>query len=197
MATEQPQAADAPAAPSKPKLPMLIGMVAVGLAIGGGTGAAFIGPMVAKKMGKDPAALVAAAKAHDDEGGDGEHADEGGEESHAEEDGGKEKKEGEGEAAAVHLLENLVLNPAGSGGSRFLLLSVAIEVGEAKAAESFKTRDAELRDIILTALGTKSTEELTDISRRESFKEEVVVAIKGRFGKKSVKSLYFPQFVVQ
>jgi flagellar FliL protein len=74
---------------------------------------------------------------------------------------------------------------------------VAIEVGEAKAAESFKTRDAELRDIILTALGTKSTEELTDISRRESFKEEVVVAIKGRFGKKSVKSLYFPQFVVQ
>jgi flagellar FliL protein len=197
MATEQPQAADAPAAPSKPKLPMLIGMVAVGLAIGGGTGAAFIGPMVAKKMGKDPAALVAAAKAHDDEGGDGEHADEGGEESHAEEDGGKEKKEGEGEAAAVHLLENLVLNPAGSGGSRFLLLSVAIEVGEAAAAESLRSRDAELRDIILTALGTKSTEELTDISRRESFKEEVVVAIKGRFGKKSVKSLYFPQFVVQ
>ena len=86
---------------------------------------------------------------------------------------------------------------AGSGGSRFLLLSVAIEVGEAAAAESLKSRDAELRDIILTTLSTKSTEELTDISRRESFKEEVVVAIKGRFGKKSVKSLYFPQFVVQ
>jgi flagellar FliL protein len=196
MATEQPQAADAAAAPSKPKLPMLIGMVAVGLAVGGGTGAVFIGPMVAKKMGKDPAALVAAAKAHD-AGGDEEHAEAEGDESHAEEDGGKEKKEGEGEAAAVHLLENLVLNPAGSGGSRFLLLSVAIEVGEAAAAESFKNRDAELRDIILTALGTKSTEELTDISRREPFKEEVIQAIKGRFGKKSVKSLYFPQFVVQ
>lgn len=197
MATEQPQAADAPAAPSKPKLPMLIGMVAVGLAIGGGTGAAFIGPMVAKKMGKDPAALVAAAKAHDGANGEEGHVAEEGEDAHAEEGDGKEKKEGEAEAAAVHLLENLVLNPAGSGGSRFLLLSVAIEVGEAAAAESLKSRDAELRDIILTALGTKSTEELTDISRRESFKEEVVVAIKGRFGKKSVKSLYFPQFVVQ
>ena len=35
----------------KAKLPM-IAMVAVGLAVGGGTGAVFIGPMVAKKMGK-------------------------------------------------------------------------------------------------------------------------------------------------
>ena len=35
----------------KSKLPM-IAMVAVGLAVGGGSGAAFIGPMVAKKLGK-------------------------------------------------------------------------------------------------------------------------------------------------
>jgi flagellar FliL protein len=187
MATEQPEAADAPAAPSKPKLPVLIGMVAVGLAVGGGTGAAFIGPMVAKKMGKDPAAIVAAAEAHGDAAAEGDHAP-----------GGDAAKEGEAApAAAVHLLENLVLNPAGSGGSRFLLLSVAIEVGEGTAADAFKNRDAELRDIILTSLGTKSTEELTDISRRDVFKGELVGAITSRFGKKSVKRLYFPQFVVQ
>lgn len=182
-------AADAPPAPTglKAKLP-LIAILAVGLAVGGGTGAAVVGPMVAKKMGKvvAPAAHSDSAAAAEAEGGaDGEHAP-------AE---GEKGKEGAA-AAAMHVLENLVLNPAGSGGSRFLLLSVAIEPGGI-SAEEFTNRDAELRDIILTSLGSKTVDELVDMSARERIKTGVQAAITERFGKKAVKRLYFPQFVVQ
>lgn len=197
MANPEPKApepaADA-AAPSKPKLPILIGMVAVGLAVGGGTGAALLGPMMAKKLGKGPVPAAEASAT----GADGEHAapaDEHAPEGEAAKEGGKE-----GAAAAeapVHMLDNLVLNPANSGGSRFLLLTVALEVSAASVQEQFKTRDSELRDIILTALGTKTVEQLTDISKREEFKAEVTTAVEARFGKKTVKRLYFPQFVVQ
>jgi flagellar protein FliL len=162
--------------------------------VGGATGAAFVGPMVAKKMGKATVVAVADSDSADAE----EHAADG----EAPADGDHETaKEGdaktEGEGAAVHLLENLVLNPAASGGSRFLLLTVAIEVGNAKAGEDFKSRDAELRDIILTSLGVKTVDELTDIARREQFKTELKTALNAKFGKKAVKGLYFPQFVVQ
>lgn len=192
MANEPTPAADA-AAPAKPKLPVLIGMVAVGLLVGGATGAIFVGPMVAKKMGKVTPVVVAAE-------GDSTHGEadaEGGDHAPAEGEAAPKEGEAAAEAAAVHLLENLVLNPASSGGSRFLLLTVAIEVGNAKAAEDFKSRDAELRDIILTSLGVKTVEELTEIARREQFKAELMTAINAKFGKKAVKSLYFPQFVVQ
>lgn len=193
MANPEAQpAADAAEAPKKAKLPMLIGMVAVGLAVGGGTGAAVIGPMVAKKMGKTTPIVAA-------EGGDG-HAAEGGDAAPAEGGenvGGEAGKEGGAAEVAPHLLDNLVLNPANSGGSRFLLLTVSIETHQATALEQFKTRDAELRDIVLTTLGTKSVEQLTDITKRDEFKTEVMAAIDARFGKKTVKSLYFPQFVVQ
>jgi flagellar FliL protein len=180
-------------------------MVAVGLLVGGGTGAAFVGPMVAKKMGKSAPAAAAAADEHaadehatDDEAPADEHAADGEGEASAEESAGKEgEAKAEGDGAPVHLLENLVLNPAASGGSRFLLLSVAIEVGNAKAGEDFKTRDAELRDIILTSLGVKTVDDLTEIARREEFKAELKAAINAKFGKKAAKSLYFPQFVVQ
>ena len=193
MANEPTPAADA-AAPAKPKLPVLIGMVAVGLLVGGATGAVFVGPMVAKKMGKVTPVVVAAEG--DSTHGEAEADAEGGD--HAPAEGEAAPKEGEAAAeAAVHLLENLVLNPASSGGSRFLLLTVAIEAGNAKAAEDFKGRDAELRDIILTSLGVKTVEELTEIARREQFKTELKTAINEKFGKKAVKSLYFPQFVVQ
>ena len=189
MANETPQAPEgAPAAPTKAKLPMLIGMVAVGLAVGGGTGAALLGPMVAKKMGKVTPIVAASDSAHggDAAAADGEHG--------APAEGGKEGGTAE---AAIHVLDNMVLNPAGSGGSRYLLLTVAIEVGTPTALESFKARDAELRDIVLTTLGTKPVEQLTDMTTREQFKVEIMKAVDERFGKKSVKRIYFPQFVVQ
>jgi flagellar protein FliL len=188
MANETPQALeDATAAPTKAKLPMLIGLVAVGLAVGGGTGAALLGPMVAKKMGKVTPIVAAADSAH---GGDAAAAD--GEHAPAE-----EGKEGAVVEAAIHVLDNMVLNPAGSGGSRYLLLTVALEVGSPTAVESFKARDAELRDIVLTTLGTKPVDQLTDMATREQFKVEIMKAVDERFGKKSVKRIYFPQFVVQ
>jgi flagellar protein FliL len=180
MSNDQTPAPEA--APStKPRLPVLIGMVAVGLALGGGTGAMFVGPMVAEKMGKKSAVVANADGEHGAEAAEGDSAAQG----------------ANGASGSVHLLENLVLNPAGSGGSRFLLLSLAIEVGTSKAGEEFKARDAELRDLILTALGKKTVDELTDIARRDEFKQELQVTVDARFGKKAVKSLYFPQFVVQ
>ncbi|MCA2989679.1 flagellar basal body-associated FliL family protein [Gemmatimonas sp.] len=182
--TPAPEDATA-AAPAKPKLPVLIGMVAVGLLVGGGTGAAFVGPIVAKKMGKSAPVAAHADSAHGDDMGEEAAAAEGGE------------APAEGEVPALLLLENLVLNPAASGGGRYLLLSVAIEPGSAKAGEDLTARDAELRDIILTSLGVKTVEELTEIARREQFKTELQTVINAKFGKKAVKSLYFPQFVVQ
>ena len=189
MANETPQVPeDAPAAPTKAKLPLLIGLIAVGLAVGGATGAVLLGPMVAKKMGKVSPIVAAADSAH---GGDaaaaaGEHG--------TPAEGGKE---GAATEASIHVLDNMVLNPAGSGGARYLLLTVAIEVGTPTAIESFKARDAELRDIVLSTLGTKAVEQLTDMATREQFKTEIIKAVDERFGKKSVKRIYFPQFVVQ
>jgi flagellar FliL protein len=161
----------------KAKLPM-IGLIVAGMAVGGGTGAVLIGPMVAKKLGQTPSA----AGAHPDST-DGHAAG---------------APDGKASAPApVHLLENLVLNPSGTGGSRFLLLSVAIECKDAKVVDELKNRDAELRDIILTALGMKTVDQLTDVATRESIKNEILATIADRFGKQSVKRLYFPQFVVQ
>ncbi len=189
MENETPQAPeDTPSAPTKAKLPLLIGMVAIGLAVGGGTGAALLGPMAAKRMGKVTPIVAGADSAHS-----GDAAAAGGEHQASAEGG----KEGGATEALIHVLDNMVLNPAGSGGSRYLLLTVAIEVGSPAAIASFKARDAELRDIVLTTLGTKPVEQLTDMATREQFKVEIIKAVDERFGKTSVKRIYFPQFVVQ
>ena len=135
MSAETAPAGDAP---QKLKVPLLVGMVAVGLGLGMAAGVTLVGPTIAKKMGK----VVAPAPQDSAPSADGEHGGEHGSEAGAAEDGAAAPKA----PPEMHLVENLVLNPAESGGGRFLLFSVALEVGSPAGLASLKERDAELRD---------------------------------------------------
>jgi flagellar FliL protein len=169
----QPDAAP----PAKPKKLLLIVVIVLGVVIGGGGGAFVAAPLLA---GKPPAA-AADSGAH-------------GEEATASEEGGHGE---EGSAPVLHLVENMVLNPANSNGSRFLLLSVGLSVKDAAAAKSLADRDAEVRDVVLGIMGTRTIEELTDIARRDSLKAEIRTAVRERFGDGAAREVYFPQFVIQ
>src|SRR5437868_4707272 len=70
-------------------------------------------------------------------------------------------------ASVVHAIENLVLNPAGSGGTRFLMVNATFELKDASAEELMKDHEAEVRDHILALLGKKTVEELSDMNQRD------------------------------
>lgn len=150
--------------------------------MGGAGGAFFVGPALAK--GIAPAPAHAGADAADAE-----------QEEPAERS--TKKKDGEGPAKNVHTLDNLVLNPAGSNGTRFLLLTIALEVKNEAVLEEMKSRDAELRDAVLATLGSKSVEQLAELSAREALKGELRDVSAKLFKPGAVKRVYFPQFVIQ
>lgn len=161
---------------------LLAAVLVVGALAGGGAGAVFAGPMLAEMIlgPADASAAVAdsAAAGHGDEESD----DHGG---------------GHGAGAASHLVENLVLNPAGSNGTRFLMASVSLDLAEAGAAAEMEARDAEVRDALLTVLGHKTVEQLTDIAARDSLKSELKSAVSALFPQGTVRGIYLPQFVIQ
>jgi flagellar FliL protein len=101
------------------------------------------------------------------------------------------------EAAVTHSIENLVLNPAGSGGTRFLMVTATFELRDGSVEQQMKDHDAEVRDHILAMLGKKTVEELSDITLRESMKQEVLAAVASLFPKNSVRKVFFAQFVIQ
>lgn len=194
--SEQAQApAEGEEAPAKagPKGVVLIGALVGSLLIGGAAGVFAVGPMLAKKSG-----YVVTPASHDAEGeeaaaeGEGEHG--------AAPAGGEHGEGGGGAAANLHLIDNLVLNPAGSGGSRFLMLATALEFNEAAQVEEMKARDSEVRDVILRVMGSKSVEELSDMAHREEIKNELADSLATLFKKskkKPIRRVYFPQFVIQ
>ncbi|HEY0777791.1 MAG TPA: flagellar basal body-associated FliL family protein [Gemmatirosa sp.] len=177
---------------------MILAIVA-GLALGGGAGAFGVGPALASGIAPSAPAVHAKHHAKSDKGdeadadsSDADAADDEGDSAPAEKKGGKE-----GAASSVYTIDNLVLNPAGSGGTRFLLLSIAFEMKDAAALEAIKTRDAELRDAVLVTLGAKTVEQLSDMVSRDSLKVELRAATAKALHTRGVRRVYFPQFVIQ
>jgi flagellar protein FliL len=100
-------------------------------------------------------------------------------------------------SAVTHALENLVLNPAGSSGTRFLMVTAAFELKDAGTEQIMKDHEAEVRDRILALLGKKTVEELTEPGERDAIKKQVLDAVIPIFPKGTVLRVFFPQFVIQ
>ena len=150
-------------------------IIAAGLIVGGASGALVLGPRIARarsaSKGPKDSAAAAAIKAGDN---------------------GASLTE-----APVHLIDNLVLNPAGSGGTRFLLASVGLQTTSAAANDIVSRREVEARDVVLAVLGAKHVEDLAEITNREHIKSELKLALDSLFGPGIVRKIYFPQFVIQ
>lgn len=171
------------AAPKRGGKKMIVAVVlVVGALAGGGAGAFFAGPLLADMI-LGPADAAGAAHADSTDA------------AHGEEDDGHGG--GHAAGAANYLVENLVLNPAGSNGTRFLMASVALDLAEAEASGQLESRDAQVRDALLTVLGHKTVEELTDVTARDSLKVELKSAVAELFPEGTVTGIYLPQFVIQ
>lgn len=168
MSTENSAQPDTPAAGGGKKTILVAAVVAV---LAGGGGAFLAAPVMAKKVAAEIKATTPA---------DGEHAE--------------EKPEAPG---VSHSVENLVLNPANSGGMRFLMVSVAFDLKDAAAAETLKARDAEVRDALIQLMGAKTVEELANPGTREALKAEILASVGALLDKGAVRRIYLPQFVIQ
>lgn len=171
-------------APKRGGKKMILAVVlVVGALVGGGAGAFFAGPLLADMiLGPTDAS---AAETHADSTAA----------EHEEEDGGHGG--GHSAGAANYLVENLVLNPAQSNGTRFLMASVSLDLATVEAAAEAEARDAQVRDALLTVLGHKTVDELTNIAARDSLKVELQAAVAELFPEGTVTAIYLPQFVIQ
>lgn len=201
MADEETNAAEGAEKKKKGLPPFVIPAVLLvaGLGAGGFVGAKVVAPkLTAGIVGNLTAAdLAAHAKKPGGEEGDGSDSTEaeGGDgEEHAAAAGGEHGPT----TPPVYTMSDLVLNPAGSGGTRFLMMSVAFDMKDSTAVQAMQTRDAEIKDAVLALVGAKTVEELSEVSAREPLKLEIREMV-GKITKKPklIKRVSFPQFVIQ
>jgi flagellar protein FliL len=155
-----------PTAKAGPSVMVLLVLALVGAGAGGWFGGPVLTPMVAQ---------VVASRGKDEGGGHGAPS--------------------EGAEGPV-TIENLVLNPAGSGASRFLIATLVLDAEES-VRQDLELRDAEARDLLLTILSARTVEQLSDISLRDVIREDLRAALNTMLGYEGVHRIFLPQFVIQ
>ncbi|TKJ42235.1 hypothetical protein CEE37_00735 [candidate division LCP-89 bacterium B3_LCP] len=105
--------------------------------------------------------------------------------------------EGEEPEEGIHMIENLVVNPANSGGRRHLMVSLGLEYHELHVKEELERLDPPIRDNLITLLAGQEMGVLADIKYRERIRKSLLKAINYYIEDGRVEKLYFVRYVFQ
>jgi len=116
---------------------------------------------------------------------------------------GEGKGEGKGEKGkevgnpATYEFQNLVVNLAGTMGTRYLKTTFIVTGVDAHIKDAFEGQKAKLTDITLNVLSSLSLADLEEPGAKNVLREKLVLAYNQALGKKVAEQVYFSDFVVQ
>ena len=111
--------------------------------------------------------------------------------------GGKEGKEGKGANPATYEFQNVVVNLAGTMGTRYLKTSFIITGADPNIKGTFEGQKAKLTDVTLNVLSSLSLADLEEPGAKNVLREKLVLAYNQALGNRVAEQVYFSDFVVQ
>lgn len=94
-------------------------------------------------------------------------------------------------------LEPFVVNLSDPTGTRFLKVSLQLELAGPAVMEKAKTKTPQIRDAIITLLTSKTSDALISPEGKLQLKDEINIRINQILGENSVKNVYLTDFVMQ
>ncbi len=111
---------------------------------------------------------------------------------------GKGSAKGEAvSAAGVALLDEIIVNPAGTGGRRFLSTIVGLTLSNPKSEAEIASKMPLLRDATISLLGSKTLDQLASLSYRDTLRQELQVSVNSLLTEAPVKGIIFSTYVLQ
>jgi flagellar FliL protein len=95
------------------------------------------------------------------------------------------------------MLNDVMLNPAGSGGKRFLVVSLGLETKTGDVIAELEQKDIVVRDAVLRLLSGYTAEELSSIELRSRLKDEILAELNRVLQTGEIDRLYFTQYLLQ
>ncbi len=109
----------------------------------------------------------------------------------------KEKGENTEAGQFLYSMKDIIVNPAGTNGSRYLLVDLGIDFPSAEKLEEFKTKEILAKDVVISALSSKTLPQLNSIAYKDSLKSELLVKLEKDISKMEINSVYFSRFIIQ
>jgi len=115
----------------------------------------------------------------------------------------EEEEHGSGEESKptgpseVYLMQDIIVNPSGTGGTRFLSVSIGFEVGSSKTIRLLEDREPVIKDALITILGSKTIEQLSDVKQKEITRYQIKKRVEQLLKIDDLAAVYFTDFILQ
>lgn len=111
----------------------------------------------------------------------------------------KKKKNADGEEFAnlIYAIKDIVINPAGTGGSRFLSVSFGFELESAELELAFENREPIIRDALITIMSSKTVAQLTNPKQKEIVRYQIKKRLTKLMDTDELVGVYYTDFVLQ
>jgi|SRR6056297_1951273 len=97
----------------------------------------------------------------------------------------------------VYKMDELIVNPAGSEGQRFLVVEISIELNNIEHVELIDHNLQKLKHNMNEALASRTVKDLLQFSEREKLRYELKYIVNREIGENSVRNLYYTKYVMQ
>ncbi len=97
----------------------------------------------------------------------------------------------------IFVIKDMIINPAGTNGQRYLLTTIAFNVSTEEGMKSLEKREMAVRDLLNTVLTSKTMDQLIDVSKREALRQEIFAQAKPLVSKGVLRSVYFSKYIIQ
>lgn len=126
-----------------------------------------------------------------------EPAEEGGKEAKGKEGKGEKGEKGKGGTNNTYEFENVVVNLAGTMGTRYLKTAFLVTGSDKGLRAAFENNRPKLVDVTINVLSSLSLSDLEEAGAKNLIREKLIESYNQALGKKLVEQVYFSDFVVQ
>lgn len=94
-------------------------------------------------------------------------------------------------------MDDFIVNILDAEGTRYLKVSMTLELLTPEGLKEIEERKAQVRDTILLYLGSKSFDEIRDLQGKLQLRADLIGKLNALLTKGKIKTIYFTDFVVQ
>jgi len=107
------------------------------------------------------------------------------------------KEHKEDQPTELFMVNELVVNPAGTEGTRFLSASIGLETYSKTTLEILEKKEPLVRDALITILGSKTIDQLSDPKQKEIIRFQIKKRTEQLLQVDDLSAVYFTQFILQ
>lgn len=109
----------------------------------------------------------------------------------------EKKGGGDSNSVYIHPLDTFIVNLVDQNRTRYLKVTVQLELDRQETAEEVKAKIPQIRDALIILLSSKSIDEIATSEGKYQVRDEIMARVKQFVTKGKVTAAYFTDFVVQ